>query len=42
MSKGTFGLIGISLAFGIVVSAMIYVFGDISGSHVNHPSPLHD
>lgn len=34
-SIGTLGLVGISLAFGIIVSAMIYVFGNISGSHIN-------
>lgn len=34
-SDGSLGLIGISLAFGIIVAAMIYVFGNISGSHIN-------
>lgn len=34
-TNGSLGLIGISLAFGIIVSAMIYVFGGISGSHIN-------
>lgn len=34
-SNGSLGLVGISLAFGIIVSAMIYVFGNISGSHIN-------
>lgn len=34
-SNGSLGLIGISLAFGIIVSAMIYVFGNISGAHIN-------
>lgn len=34
-SSGTLGLVGISFAFGIIVSAMIYVFGNISGSHIN-------
>lgn len=29
------GLIGIALAFGIIVSAMVYVFGSISGTHIN-------
>lgn len=34
-SNGSLGLIGIALTFGIIVSAMIYVFGNISGSHIN-------
>ena len=34
-SGGSLGLIGISLAFGIIISAMIYVFGNISGAHIN-------
>lgn len=34
-SGGSLGLVGISLAFGIIVSAMIYVFGNISGAHIN-------
>lgn len=34
-SNGSLGLVGISLAFGIIVSAVIYVFGNISGSHIN-------
>lgn len=34
-SNGSLGLVGISLAFGIIISAMIYVFGNISGSHIN-------
>lgn len=34
-SSGSLGLVGISLAFGIIVSAVIYVFGNISGSHIN-------
>lgn len=32
---GALGLIGIALAFGIIVSAMIYIFGSISGAHIN-------
>jgi len=34
-SNGSLGLIGIALAFGIIVSAMIYIFGNISGTHIN-------
>lgn len=34
-SAGSLGLIGIALAFGIIVAAMIYVFGNISGTHIN-------
>ena len=34
-SNGSLGLIGIALTFGIIVSAMIYIFGNISGAHIN-------
>lgn len=34
-SNGSIGLIGIALTFGIIISAMIYVFGNISGTHIN-------
>lgn len=34
-SHGALGLVGICLAFGIIVMAMIYVFGHISGAHIN-------
>ncbi len=34
-SNGSLGLIGIALAFGIIVSAMIYIFGNISEAHIN-------
>lgn len=34
-SNGNLGLIGIALVFGIIISAMIYVFGNISGAHFN-------
>ncbi|WP_017259290.1 MIP/aquaporin family protein [Pedobacter arcticus] len=34
-SDGSLGLVGIALAFGIIVSAMIYTFGNISGAHIN-------
>lgn len=32
---GELGLVGISLAFGLIITAMIYVFGSISGAHIN-------
>lgn len=35
LTGGSLGLVGISLAFGIIISAMIYVFGPISGAHIN-------
>lgn len=34
-SGGSLGLVGISAAFGIIVSAVIYIFGSISGAHIN-------
>lgn len=34
-SHGDLGLLGIALAFGIIISAMIYVFGNSSGAHFN-------
>ncbi|PKH52260.1 aquaporin [Tenacibaculum sp. Bg11-29] len=34
-SNGSLGLIGVALTFGIIISAMIYVFGNISGAHIN-------
>ena len=32
---GCLGLTGISLTFGIIVAAMIYIFGALSGAHFN-------
>jgi len=32
---GTIGHIGIALVFGLIVLAMIYTFGDVSGAHLN-------
>lgn len=32
---GVIGHMGIALTFGMVVLAMIYTFGDISGAHLN-------
>lgn len=34
-SEGSLGLLGISVTFGIIVTAMIYIFGNISGTHIN-------
>lgn len=34
-TEGSLGLVGIALAFGIIISAMIYIFGNISGAHIN-------
>lgn len=34
-SNGALDLVGITFAFGIIVSAMIYIFGNISGAHIN-------
>src|SRR5690242_21784840 len=35
VSRGTITHVGIALTFGLVVLAMIYTFGDISGAHLN-------
>ena len=34
-SEGAVTLLGISIAFGLAVVAMIYALGDISGTHIN-------
>lgn len=34
-SQGALGLVGISFAFGIIVAAVIYIFGTFSGAHIN-------
>ncbi len=34
-SGGTIGHAGIALTFGLIVVAMIYAFGDVSGAHFN-------
>src|SRR6266481_9188762 len=35
VSGGTVSHVGVALTFGLVVLAMIYAFGDISGAHLN-------
>lgn len=40
LSGGTITHVGIALTFGLVVLAMIYTIGDISGAHIN-PAPKH-
>ncbi len=32
---GSVSLVGIALAFGLIITAMIYTFGSISGCHIN-------
>jgi len=34
-TNGSLGLLGIALTFGIIISAMIYVFSNSSGAHIN-------
>ncbi|MDQ3019008.1 MAG: aquaporin [Bacteroidota bacterium] len=34
-TNGAIGHIGISITFGLIILAMIYTFGDISGAHLN-------
>lgn len=34
-TNGQLGLVGISLTFGLIITAMIYIFGHISGAHFN-------
>src|SRR6516225_5528532 len=35
VSKGTITHVGVALTFGLVVLAMIYAVGDVSGAHLN-------
>lgn len=35
VSGGSIGHAGVALTFGLVVMAMIYTFGDVSGAHLN-------
>ncbi len=34
-SQGAVGHVGIALTFGLIILAMIYTFGDVSGAHFN-------
>ena len=34
-TEGSLGLLGISATFGIIITAMVYIFGTISGTHIN-------
>lgn len=34
-AAGTIGLLGVALIFGLLIASMIYVFGKISGTHIN-------
>lgn len=34
-TDGALGLVGISFAWGLIVAALIYIFGPISGTHIN-------
>ena len=35
VSGGTIAHVGIALTFGLIVLAMVYTFGDVSGAHLN-------
>jgi aquaporin NIP len=35
VANGTVSHVGIALTFGLVVLAMIYALGDVSGAHLN-------
>ncbi len=35
LTQGAVSHVGVSLTFGLVVAAMIYAVGDISGAHLN-------
>ena len=35
MFFGTIGLVGVALAFGFIVTAVVYALGNVSGAHIN-------
>ncbi len=35
VSRGSVSRVGVALTFGLIVLAMIYTLGDISGAHLN-------
>ncbi len=35
LSNGALGLVGISLAWGMIIISLVYAIGDISGAHLN-------
>ncbi len=35
LSGGQLGHVGVALTFGLVVTAMVYTFGEVSGAHIN-------
>lgn len=35
LTNGSVGIVGVALAFGFVILAMVYIFGPISGAHIN-------
>ncbi len=34
-TNGALGLLGIAFAFGLIITSIIYIFGSISGAHIN-------